>query len=93
MSEPKIKAHVPVVWNVAKIEETDGVLPSEDYQPPTVWVEMHRFDSDRVRRLTGYPEPAALIFEQEPGKPERLIGFLRREDMVHLYRFFNLGDV
>ncbi len=90
-TEPRIKVHVPVAWNVAKLEETDGRLPSEDYQPPKVWIEMHPAGTDRVRCLTGYAEPAALIFEQDH-ETRRLVGFLKREDMVHLNRFFKLGE-
>ncbi len=90
-TEPRIKAHVPMAWNIAKLEETDGALPSEEYGPPTVWIEMHLADSHRARLLTGSREPMALIFEQDH-ETRRLVGFLKREDMVHLYRFFKLGE-
>jgi hypothetical protein len=75
--------------NVAPIDEA----PGEPDGPPTVWVEMHHADSDRAYVLTGKRQPVALIFEREYGNPrERLVGYLHREDMVHLHRFFDLGD-
>ncbi len=95
MSEiPKIEAHVAMAWNVAKLEETDGALPTEEYMPPTVWIEMHSADSHKARLLTGSREPLALIFERAYADPnERLVGYLHQEDIVHLHRFFVLGNV
>ncbi len=86
----KIKAHVAQPFNVSPM---GGAVP-EPTPPPTVWVEMHPADSHRARLLTGSREPVALIFERAYADPdERLVGFLHREDMVHLVRFFDLGEL